>query len=245
MAMDEIDEGDMMIDDDTELTEEERKEREAADEKAGRMATEIRQMLDQDDSKQGFFEHKDGVFTVIASKHNPNMILSGGGDDQAFLWDAATGNIVHKLAGHTDSVIDGGFSADGRLVATASMDATVRVYSVADGTLKHSLEGPSKDLEWMQWHPAGPVIVAGSADETVWMWNADSGECMSVFSGHSGAVTCGSWTADGKQLVTCGESGDLAVWNPKTGEAIIHLKGEHRRMENEEGDFGCISRCVC
>jgi WD40 repeat protein len=131
------------------------------------------------------------------------------------------------LTGHTDSVIDGGFSSDGKYVATASMDATVRVYNVADGALKHSLEGPAKELEWLAWHPLGPVIVAGSADETLWMWNAESGECMSVFSGQSGSVTAGGWSPDGKTLLSCGESGDFIIWNPKTGEASIHNKSIH------------------
>lgn len=189
-------------------------------------ATELREMLDTDDSTQGFFDHKDSVFTIALSPAMPDIVLTGDGDNQAYVWDIATGNRRFHLGGHTDSVIDGGFSPDGKLVATASMDATVRVYNTADGSLRHSLEGPAKELEWMAWHPAGPVIAAGSADETVWMWNADTGACMAVFSGQSGSVTAGAWTADGKTLVTTGESGDLIVWNPKSGEAAIHLKGQ-------------------
>lgn len=128
-------------------------------------------MLDEDDSKQGFFDHKDSVFCVRICAQNPNLVLSGDGDDQAFLWDASTGNRLHHLSGHSDSVIDGGFSPDGRFVATAGMDATVRVYHTHDGSLKHKLEGPASEIEWMAWHPAGPVIAAGSKDETVWMWS--------------------------------------------------------------------------
>ena len=184
-------------------------------------------MLDTDDSTQGFFDHKDSVFTIALSSVHPSLVLTGDGDNEAFLWDLATGTRRFTLSGHTDSVIGGGFSPDGKLVATASMDATVRVYTVADGTLRHSLEGPAKELEWMEWHPLGSVLVAGSADETVWMWNAETGGCMSVFSGQSGSVTAGGWTADGKTLISCGESGDLIVWNPKTGEAAIHNKDIH------------------
>lgn len=181
-------------------------------------------MLDADDSSQGFFDHKESVFTIALSPVHPSLVLTGAGDNAAYLWDFTTGERKATLAGHTDSIIAGGFSADGRLVATASMDATVRVYRVADGSLHRTLEGPAKELEWMEWHPLGPVLVAGSADETVWMWNGDSGECMSVFSGQGGGVTCGGWTADGKTLISCGESGDLIVWNPKSGEASVHLK---------------------
>ena len=204
-------------------------------------------MLDTDDSTQGFFDHKDSVFTIALSPAMPDIVLTGDGDNQAFVWEIATGNRRFHLSGHTDSVIDGGFSPDGKFIATASMDATVRVYNTADGSLRHSLEGPAKELEWMEWHPAGPVIAAGSADETVWMWNADTGACMAVFSGQSGSVTAGAWTSDGKTLITTGESGDLIVWNPKSGEAAIHLKGQRRNRERlavsawNRSDEGCCT----
>jgi WD40 repeat protein len=213
--------------DDADLTPEERAQRAADDARTSAMATEIRQVIEQDDSKQGFFECGEPVFCSVVSKHNPTLVLAGSGDNNAFLWDSVNGEKKASLSGHTDSVIDGGFSSDGRLVATASMDATVRVYNVADGSLRHSLEGPAKELEWLAWHPAGPIIATGSLDETVWMFNADSGVCMSVFSGHSGGVTCGAWTIDGKQLITCDESGGVIVWSPKTGGAELHLKDVH------------------
>lgn len=207
------------------LSAEERAAREAQLHRAGQMATDLRQMLDEDDSKQGFFEHKSSVYCVALSRDG-QLALSGDGDDQAYLWDASSGAKLLHLTGHTDSVIDAAFSADGRYMATASMDATARVWN-PDGSLHRVLEGPAQELEWMAWHPAGNVLAAGSADETVWMWNAESGECMTVFSGHSGSVTCGGWSADGKSLVTCDASGGLIVWNPKTGEAAIHVKDLH------------------
>jgi WD40 repeat protein len=239
-------------------------------------ATELRGLLDSDDSAQGFFDATDSVLSVALSSMHPTLALTGDQNNQAYIWsdsqlrrqanarsagglhssvdelesaeppflfllcslfrDITKGERRFHLTGHTDSVIDCGFSADGRLAATASMDATVRVYNVADGSLRHSLEGPAKEIEWMQWHPVGPVLVAGSADETLWMWNADSGECMSVFSGQGGSVTAGGWSADGKTLLSCGESGDLIVWNPKTGEAAIHNKGVH---EGPVTSFAC------
>lgn len=155
------------------LTEEERQQRAVELARAASMATELRAAIDVDNSDKCFFDHTDSVFCVALSSVHPDLALSGGGDDQAYLWSLSTGNRLFHFAGHTDSVIDVGFSADGRFVATASMDATVRVYNLSDGTLRHELKGPAKDLEWMQWHPMGNVIIAGSADETVTMWHAE------------------------------------------------------------------------
>jgi len=210
-------------DDEVELTDEEKKQIE----KAQTVEKDLRAMLDADDSVQGFFDHTDSVFAVGLNPADPSMAVSGGCDDRSFVWKITDGSKKFELSGHTDSVVGVGFSYDGKYVASASMDATIRIYTTADGKLKHVLEGPSKEIEWMAWHPAGPVIAAGSADETVWMWNAETADCMAAFSGHSGSATCGAWSADGKSLLSCDDGGDLICWNPKTGEPAQHMRGLH------------------
>eukprot|EP00878_Enallax_costatus_P026746 GHUV01028732.1.p1 GENE.GHUV01028732.1~~GHUV01028732.1.p1 ORF type:complete len:267 (+),score=37.12 GHUV01028732.1:54-803(+) len=132
-----------------------------------------------------------------------------------------------ELSGHTDSVVAVAFNAAGSLLATGSLDSTVRVWRVSDGTCVQTLEGPGDGVEWLCWHPKGDVVLAGSEDFTMWMWLAQSGQCMQVFSGHSGPVTAGAFTPDGKHVVSVGGENDcsLRVWNPKTGDCTLHLSG--------------------
>jgi WD40 repeat protein len=75
------------------------------------------------------------------------MILSGGGDDKAFLWNANNGEIVYELSGHTDSVSDVGFSFDGKYVATASYDSTVKVFETSTGKFLKTLDGPGDSID--------------------------------------------------------------------------------------------------
>lgn len=68
----------------------------------------------------------------------------------------------------------------GSLLATGSLDSSVRVWRVPEGALLQTLEGPSDSVEWLTWHPKGDVVLAGSEDFTMWMWLAQSGQCMQV-----------------------------------------------------------------
>jgi WD40 repeat protein len=54
--------------------------------------------------------------------------------------------------GHTDTVQQAKFNHTGNLIATGSMDATVKIWDVNDGKLITSLEGPSEEIRFIDWH---------------------------------------------------------------------------------------------
>jgi WD40 repeat protein len=47
------------------------------------------------------------------------------------VWNAATGQLLAKLEGHTGRVNDAAFSPDGQRIVTASSDSTARVFRVS------------------------------------------------------------------------------------------------------------------
>lgn len=177
----------------------------------------------------------DAVVAVAWSPAHADLVATGGQDDRAFLWrvgqdayDATGGTLgTLELAGHSDTIVSLAFNSTGTLLATGSLDSTVKVWSAADGSLVQSLEGPADDVHWVAWHPTGDVVLAGSEDFSCWMWLARSGNCMQVFSGHRGPVAAGAFTADGRHVVTAGGEGDasLRVWNPKTGACALTVEG--------------------
>ncbi|KAJ9077545.1 60S ribosomal subunit assembly or modification protein [Entomophthora muscae] len=157
------------------------------------------------------------------------MVMSGGGDDRAYIWDRSNGETLHKLEAHGDSVIAVGFSADGKLAASGGMDGKIQVFNASTGALVICLEGPD-EVTWLQWHPKGPVLLVGAADSSIWMFQLPSGQVMNVFSGHSAAVTCGAFTPDGKHIVTGSEDATLILWDPKSARALWRLTGADARF---------------
>ncbi|CAB4412909.1 unnamed protein product [Rhizophagus irregularis] len=186
----------------------------------------------KDDSIQGFFDHKDSVYTIDINPINENLIVSGGGDDKSFLWNSDTGEKLFELLGHTDSVTSALFSKDGQYVASGGMDGKVKVWKVENRELILSLEGPD-EIVWLDWHPKGNILLAGANDSTIWMWQVPSGNCMNVFSGHSSSVTTGQFTPDGKKIVSGSEDNSLIVWDPKSANSIYKISGEDARFHKE------------
>ncbi|ORX80566.1 WD40 repeat-like protein [Basidiobolus meristosporus CBS 931.73] len=185
-----------------------------------------------DDSVQGFFTHKEPVYCVAFHPTEHHVVMTGGGDDKAYVWRIDTGEQVYEFAGHSDSVTSAKFSADGKYAATGGMDGRVKIWNIGDGSLLNTLEGPD-EVVWIDWHPVGPVIIAGASDGTVWMWHGVTGACMNVFAGHNGPVTCGQFTHDGKKIVTASEDCSLIVWDPKTATAIVKVTGDDARFHQD------------
>ncbi|GAA5863075.1 hypothetical protein JCM3774_001413 [Rhodotorula dairenensis] len=190
------------------------------------------------------------VFCLAVHPHAATIAVSGGEDDNAFVFRTDTGAQIAQLSGHQDSVTSAAWSFDGAMVATGGMDGRVRVWKArrpsSDVAWEETgweflvgLEGPD-EVNWLDWHPKGNVLLAGGADGTVWVWNLPSGQTMHVLSGHVTPVTCGRFTPDGKKILTASEDSMLILWDPRTGEVIHKLTGQDGRFRLE-GGINCLA----
>ena len=206
-----------------------------------------------------FDVHTDSVYSSAINPKIPGLIVTGGGDDLAYLFRYSCsgdgpeeGTIYHaiELSGHTDTVCTVGFNFDGTLTLTGSYDGTVRIWDSSTGELKQALSGP-EDIEWAEFHSKGNAVVAGSKDGTIWMWMAHNGQCIQVFAGHDGGVSSGCFTKDGKAICSGGEDGSVRIWAPKTGQCKHVFEGHfgHAAMvtclvSSDDGDMILSGMCT-
>jgi tetratricopeptide (TPR) repeat protein len=86
--------------------------------------------------------------------------------------EITSGQIVHTLTGHSAEVVSVAFSPDGRRLATASYDRTMKLWDVQTGQGVFTLLGHTASLVCLAFSPDGNQIVTGSFDATARAWNA-------------------------------------------------------------------------
>lgn len=86
--------------------------------------------------------------------------------------DPASGKLLTKLEGHTAPVYAFGWSRDGKMLATGSADATVRLWDAASGASLATYKGHTSLVNAVTWMPDGKSLASASNDMTVRVWKA-------------------------------------------------------------------------
>ncbi|WP_199321135.1 AAA family ATPase [Microcoleus sp. FACHB-831] len=145
--------------------------------------------------------------------------------EAALLQALYRGSERNRLQGHSKDIIRVSFSPDGKALASASLDGTLKLWSI-DGKLLKTLKGAIS----ISFSPDGKTLASASGGKTVKLWNID-GKLLKTLTGHSEGVWNATFSPDGKTIASAGDDKTVKLWSID-GKLLKTLTGHSEGVWN-------------
>jgi WD40 repeat protein len=128
----------------------------------------------------------------------------------------------NTLNGHNGIIYSVSFSPDGRRLATASDDSTVKLWDI-NGKLLRTFKGHTGIIYGVSFSPNGRLVASASNDNTVKIWDIN-GKLLQTLKGHSDAVNAVSFSPNGRLIASASDDNTVKLWDIN-GKLLQTLKG--------------------
>ena len=187
---------------------------------------------------QLLLEDQDGIWNPAFCSGNTNLLATVTDDGRIKVWDLAARRVRVEFEGHPrsptaafDSPDDNAtitFSRDGRWLASAISDTSVKLWDVESRNPK-PVRTVHRYAFWAcggVFSPDGRHLFSGGSDSMIRTWDVATGvEAWAPLEGHTSWVYALAMSPDGLRLASGGADSTVIVWDVITRKLVTTLIG--------------------
>ncbi|CAF0767892.1 unnamed protein product [Didymodactylos carnosus] len=149
------------------------------------------------------------------------------------------------LKGHRDPVTRVIFHPTFSLIASASEDATIKIWDYETGDHDRTLKGHTAPVQDIAFDHTGKWLVSCSADMSVRLWDFQSYQCVKTMHGHDHNVSSVTFTPSGDHIISSSRDKTIKIWEVSTTFCIKTITGHREwvRMVRVYHDGSLIASC--
>jgi transducin (beta)-like 1 len=164
-----------------------------------------------------FVGHMDEV-NAISWAPSHTMLVSGSDDWCARIWSTANPEkdaCLAVLSGHKKSIYNVKWAPAGEgsanpnaapSIATASFDATVKLWDPTTGKVRHTLSKHQAMVYAINFSPDAQFLVSGSSDRNVYVWSTKDGSLVKSYQGSAGVFDVAFDSSGTRVAASCSDN---------------------------------------
>jgi len=132
---------------------------------------------------------------------------------------------AYTLTGHRDNITSIKFHPVYSIIASASQDATIKVWDFESGEFERTLKGHTDFVQCIDFDQNGTQLVSCSADLTIKIWDFSTYECTKTLHGHDHNISCVAFFPSGDYIASGSRDKTIKIWEVATGYCTRTLRG--------------------
>ncbi len=183
--------------------------------------------------RQPAFLENGGIYSIAVSPISPEIFATTRWNGEIELWHKNPDNsreLLFTLPGHESTVTQIQFSPDGRILASASWDKTIKLWRMEDKSLIATLKGHQDGIQSIAfgWDKKGYVLASGSEDKTIKLWSIidEQTELIATLTDHQDSIKTLAFNPKGRILASGSYDQTIKLWS-REGELLQTLSGHN------------------
>ena len=156
------------------------------------------------------------TYAIAFHPDGKQLAVAGGAPGQrgeVRLIDDEKSSVSTTLTACDGVVLAIAFDSEGKRLAAAGEDRSIRIFDVATGKLEQEIENHADWVLALDWSSDGKQIVSTSRDKTAKVFEVESGNLVATYAGHGATVFDAVFSPDDKHVYSAGADDKIHMWN--------------------------------
>jgi len=169
--------------------------------------------------------HQGKIYAMAWAENG--RLVSASQDGKLIIWDGLTQNKTHAIPLKCTWVMSCGFSQNGSLISSGTLDNACTVYNMRAQDIarsSHELLGHAGYVSCTRFLSDGKILTS-SGDQTCALWDIESKKRVIEYIDHDGGVMSCALSPDKQTFVSAGCDATSKLWDLNSNKCIYTFRG--------------------
>jgi WD40 repeat protein len=133
-----------------------------------------------------------------------------------------------SLSGELGTFTSVAFAPDGKTIAAANTDRTIRIWEASPARAVAVLQKHASFVNTVAFSPDGKWLASGDMEGLIKLWDAHAWREQRTLRGHTDSVRSAAFSPDSKVLASGSQDGTVRLWEVQTGKEMAVLRSKQK-----------------